>query len=68
MEARRSLEVSSNNIIREIFIKTKLLYLSHPKFYDNTQGCVASIEVSSVSKAEDINYMEHCKAVPNKVK
>ena len=52
-------KVSSGNIIRDCFVKTKLLLLSPPNFTTNTQACVVSVQVSYVSKAEDTNVIAH---------
>ena len=52
-------KLSANNIIRESFVKTKLPPLISPYFTTNTQACVASVQVSSGYKDEDINGIEH---------
>ena len=55
VEAWDTFEVSAGNIIREIFVKTKLLFLSPPNLTTNTQACAASTQVPSGSKYEETN-------------
>ena len=57
VEAWDAFKVSTGNIVRDIFVKTKILPLSTPKFSTNTQACVASVQVSSGAKVEDINII-----------
>ena len=52
VEAWDTFKASAGNIIKEIFAKTKLLPLIPPDLTTNTQACSASIQVSSVAKAE----------------
>ena len=59
VEVWYAFKLPAGNIIREIFVKTKLLPLSPPNFSTNTHTCVASIQVSSGTKSEDINATAH---------
>ena len=34
---------SSGKIIKELFVETKLITLSPPEYFSNTQACVASV-------------------------
>ena len=47
--------MSAGNIIRDSFAKTKLPPLSPPNLTANIQACAASTQVSSGSKAKEIN-------------
>ena len=51
-EAWCAFKVSSRNIIRGGFVKTKLLQISPPDFITNTQAYVDSVQVYYGSKAE----------------
>ena len=55
VESWDTFKVSSGNIIRYRFAKTMLLPLSPPDLATNTQACTAYIQLSSGSKAEEIN-------------
>ena len=48
VQAWYAFKVSTSNIIRYIFVKTKQLPFSPPKFTANTQACVSSIQLSSL--------------------
>ena len=52
VEAWDAFKMSSGNIIRDRFLKTKLPPLSPPDLTPNTLECAASIQLSSGSKAE----------------
>ena len=67
VEAWDALKMSSGNITRDIFVKTNLPPLSPPKLTKNTQACAASTQVSSVSKAEEINNISRQTFAPIKL-
>ena len=52
VEALGAFKISAGNIIRNSFAKTKLPSLNTPDLTTNTQEYDASIQVSSISKAE----------------
>ena len=54
VESWGAFKVSAGNIISNIFVKNLLLLIS-PKITRNTQAFDASIQVPSVSKAEETN-------------
>ena len=55
VEALGSFKVSTGNLVRDRFLKIKLDPLSPPDFTTYTQACVASTQVFSGAKAEEIN-------------
>ena len=56
VEAWENFKVSYGKVIWDSFVKTKLPPLSHNEITTNTQELSASVQVSSESKAEEINY------------
>ena len=68
VEAWDAFKVSVGNIVRDSFIKKKKLFpLSTLNFSTSLGACVASAQVSSGSKAEDIDVMAHHTVGPIKV-
>ena len=67
VEAWGAFKVSTEKIIRDSFVKKKLPPLSPANFTTNTQACVASAQVSSGAKAEDINGIERHTVAPIEV-
>ena len=67
VEAWDNFKVSTLNISREIFVKTKLLPLSSPNITTKTQACADSIQVSSGENSEEINGISRLTIVPIEV-
>ena len=55
MESWDAFKVSSGNIIRERFLKTKIPPLIPPDLNTNTQACAASAQVPFVYNSKEIN-------------
>ena len=67
VEVWDAFKVSVSNIIRDSFIKKKLLPTIPADFTTNTQACVSSVQVSSGAKSEDINAIARRTSGPIKV-
>ena len=67
VEACDAFKVSAINIVRKIFVQTNLPPLRLTNFTTNNQVCVASIQVSSGAKSEDINGISHRNDAPTEV-
>ena len=68
VEAWDAFKVSTSNIIRDRFVKINLPPLILSDFTTNSQACDASIQVSSGSKAEEINNISFQTVGPIEVK
>ena len=60
-------KMSFCNIIREIFLKTKVLTLRPTNFSTNTQSYVASTKVPCGAKTKNISAIAHHTAAPLRV-
>ena len=67
-EAWETFKVSSDNIIRDIFVKTNILSLSTNYFDNNTLGFVAFVQVSYEANFKYTNEISHCTSGPIKLK
>ena len=67
VEAWDNFKVSTVNISRDVFVKTKLLPLISPNITTKTQACADSIQVYSVEKSEEIKGISRLTIVPIEV-
>ena len=67
MEELDAFKVSSDNTIRDRFLKTKILTFSPPDIATNNQASVSSIKVSYGAKDEDTNVISKQIVAPIKV-
>ena len=64
VESRDAFKVSTGKIVRDSFMKTKLLPLSPLGLTTNTQACAASVQISSVPNTTEINGIAHHTVAP----